>query len=144
MPSTPSQKSIDVRRSAPTSVMWWTPWLWILRIVAAAKTTPTAMLASAAGRFVSMGSALVRSLPCDSAPAENACSVGAESLPGHEMTGGGSGSGGSRVTSNPAIYVAPPPWWVVMKWKGRLVDLLWSTYTLTVWPAYHSSIDRGF
>src|SRR3954470_7323867 len=32
MPSTPSQKSIDVRRSAPTIVMWWTPWLWILRM----------------------------------------------------------------------------------------------------------------
>src|SRR3954454_20116570 len=28
MPSTRSQKSIDVRRSAPTIVMWWTPWLW--------------------------------------------------------------------------------------------------------------------
>src|SRR5262249_42042729 len=28
MPSTPSQKSIEVRRSAPTIVMWWTPWLW--------------------------------------------------------------------------------------------------------------------
>jgi hypothetical protein len=27
MPSRPSQKSIDVCRSAPTSVMWWTPWL---------------------------------------------------------------------------------------------------------------------
>ncbi len=27
MPSTPSQKSIDVCRSAPTRVMWWTPWL---------------------------------------------------------------------------------------------------------------------
>src|SRR3954447_11746189 len=33
MPSTPSQKSIDVRRSAPTIVMWWTPSLWSLRIV---------------------------------------------------------------------------------------------------------------
>src|ERR687885_73054 len=32
MPSTPSQKPIDVWRSAPTSVMWWTPWLWSLRI----------------------------------------------------------------------------------------------------------------
>src|SRR5690349_16756832 len=32
IPSTPSQKSIDVRRSAPTRVMWWTPWLWILRM----------------------------------------------------------------------------------------------------------------
>src|SRR3954467_13849964 len=32
IPSTPSQKSIDVRRSAPTIVMWWTPWLWILRM----------------------------------------------------------------------------------------------------------------
>src|SRR3954454_21484502 len=28
IPRTPSQKSIDVRRSAPTIVMWWTPWLW--------------------------------------------------------------------------------------------------------------------
>ena len=27
IPSTPSQKSIDVCRSAPTIVMWWTPWL---------------------------------------------------------------------------------------------------------------------
>src|SRR5512133_961711 len=34
IPSTPSQKSIDVCRSAPTIVMWWTPWLWILRIQA--------------------------------------------------------------------------------------------------------------
>src|SRR4051812_34943178 len=32
MPSTPSQKSIEVRRSAPTIVMWWTPWLWSLRM----------------------------------------------------------------------------------------------------------------
>ena len=32
MPSTPSQKSIDVCRFAPTSVMWWTPWVWSLRI----------------------------------------------------------------------------------------------------------------
>src|SRR4051812_24221733 len=32
MPSTPSQKSIDVCRSAPTMVMWWTPWLWSLRM----------------------------------------------------------------------------------------------------------------
>src|SRR6185503_5137284 len=32
MPRTPSQKSIDVCRSAPTSVMWWTPWLWSFRI----------------------------------------------------------------------------------------------------------------
>src|SRR3954453_18160914 len=32
MPSTPSQKSIDVRRSAPTIVMWCTPWLWSLRM----------------------------------------------------------------------------------------------------------------
>src|SRR3954453_2561282 len=32
MPRTPSQKSIDVFRSAPTIVMWWTPWLWSLRI----------------------------------------------------------------------------------------------------------------
>src|SRR6267378_2941024 len=31
MPRTPSQKSIDVWRSAPTIVMWWTPWLWSLR-----------------------------------------------------------------------------------------------------------------
>src|SRR5215210_982865 len=34
MPSTPSQKSIDVWRSAPTMVMWWTPWLWSFRISA--------------------------------------------------------------------------------------------------------------
>src|SRR4051795_10128650 len=32
IPSTPSQKSIDVCRSAPTMVMWWTPWLWSLRM----------------------------------------------------------------------------------------------------------------
>src|SRR4051812_36643502 len=32
MPSTPSQKSIDVCRSAPTIVMWWTPWLWSFRM----------------------------------------------------------------------------------------------------------------
>src|SRR4051794_10593384 len=32
MPRTPSQKSIDIWRSAPTSVMWWTPWLWIFRM----------------------------------------------------------------------------------------------------------------
>src|SRR6476646_4805981 len=32
MPRTPSQKSIDVCRSAPTIVMWWTPWLWSFRI----------------------------------------------------------------------------------------------------------------
>src|SRR3954454_16546449 len=32
IPRTPSQKSIDVRRSAPTIVMWWTPWLWSLRM----------------------------------------------------------------------------------------------------------------
>src|SRR5215468_6507044 len=32
MPSTPSQKSIDVCRSAPTIVMWWTPWLCSLRM----------------------------------------------------------------------------------------------------------------
>src|SRR3954447_3813980 len=31
MPSTPSQKSIDVRRPAPTIVMWWTPWLCSFR-----------------------------------------------------------------------------------------------------------------
>jgi modulator of FtsH protease len=31
IPSTPSQKSIDVWRSAPTIVMWWTPWDWSLR-----------------------------------------------------------------------------------------------------------------
>src|SRR5690242_2019778 len=34
IPSTPSQKSIDVCRSAPTIVMWWTPWVWSLRIAA--------------------------------------------------------------------------------------------------------------
>src|SRR5919202_4612140 len=32
MPSTPSQKSIDVWRSAPTMVMWWTPWLCSFRM----------------------------------------------------------------------------------------------------------------
>src|SRR3954452_1176510 len=32
MPSMPSQKSIDVRRPAPTIVMWWTPWLCSLRM----------------------------------------------------------------------------------------------------------------
>src|SRR4051794_35156341 len=32
IPSRPSQKSIDVWRSAPTSVMWWTPCDWSLRI----------------------------------------------------------------------------------------------------------------
>src|SRR5215213_3062940 len=32
MPRTPSQKAIDVWRSAPTIVMWWTPWLWSFRI----------------------------------------------------------------------------------------------------------------
>src|SRR3954467_12663400 len=30
--STPSQKSIEVWRSAPVRVMWWTPWLWSLRM----------------------------------------------------------------------------------------------------------------
>src|SRR6187397_670482 len=34
MPRTPSQKSIEVCRSAPTSVMWWTPWAWSLRMSA--------------------------------------------------------------------------------------------------------------
>src|SRR3954447_17056108 len=34
IPSTPSQKSIAVCRSAPTRVMWWTPWLWIFRMPA--------------------------------------------------------------------------------------------------------------
>src|SRR3954454_15638735 len=37
MPSTPTQKSIEVWRSAPTSVMWWTPWLWSLRGMVPAK-----------------------------------------------------------------------------------------------------------
>src|SRR6476661_2583009 len=32
IPSTPSQKSIDVCRSAPTIVMWCTPWVWSLRM----------------------------------------------------------------------------------------------------------------
>src|SRR5918997_2491455 len=32
IPSTPSQKPIDVRRSAPTIVMWWTPCVCSLRI----------------------------------------------------------------------------------------------------------------
>src|SRR5258705_48609 len=30
MPRMPSQKSIDVCRSAPTIVMWWTPWLCLV------------------------------------------------------------------------------------------------------------------
>src|SRR3954471_8848308 len=34
IPSRPSQKSIDVCRSAPTMVMWWTPWLCSLRTLA--------------------------------------------------------------------------------------------------------------
>src|SRR3954453_1244384 len=33
IPRTPSQNSIDVCRSAPTIVMWWTPWLCSLRTV---------------------------------------------------------------------------------------------------------------
>ena len=41
MPSTPSQKSIDVCRSAPTIVMWWTPWLWILRMRASLDRRPS-------------------------------------------------------------------------------------------------------
>src|SRR5262249_55466519 len=32
IPRTPSQKSIDVCRSAPTIVMWWTPWLCSFRM----------------------------------------------------------------------------------------------------------------
>ena len=32
IPRTPSQKPIDVCRSAPTIVMWWTPWLWSFRM----------------------------------------------------------------------------------------------------------------
>src|SRR3954469_25346699 len=41
MPSTPSQKSIDVRRSAPTMVMWWTPWLWSFLMVPGARRVST-------------------------------------------------------------------------------------------------------
>src|SRR4051812_45803414 len=40
MPSRPSQKSIDVCRSAPTSVMWCTPWLWIFRMRRAYEAAP--------------------------------------------------------------------------------------------------------
>src|SRR3954453_5610601 len=39
MPRTPSQKSIDVCRPAPTIVMWWTPWLCSFR-----KRTPRLVL----------------------------------------------------------------------------------------------------
>ena len=46
MPSTPSQKSIDVCRSAPTIVMWWTPWLWSFCIGA----SPSARRASTCTR----------------------------------------------------------------------------------------------
>src|SRR5436190_15898811 len=41
MPRTPSQKSIDVWRSAPTIVMWWTPWLWIFRTRASLDRRPS-------------------------------------------------------------------------------------------------------
>src|SRR3954449_4006607 len=39
IPSTPSQKSIEVCRPAPTIVMWWTPWLCSFR-----KRTPQLVL----------------------------------------------------------------------------------------------------
>src|SRR4051794_25007998 len=39
IPSTPSQKSIEVCRAAPTIVMWWTPWLCSFR-----KRTPRLVL----------------------------------------------------------------------------------------------------
>src|SRR3954447_992446 len=39
IPSTPSQKSIEVCRPAPTIVMWWTPWLCSFR-----KRTPRLVL----------------------------------------------------------------------------------------------------
>src|SRR3954451_6291487 len=32
IPSTPSQKSIELCLSAPTRVMWWTAWLWSTRM----------------------------------------------------------------------------------------------------------------
>src|SRR3954454_7734110 len=32
MPSRPSQNSTELCRSAPTSVMWWTPWVWMTRM----------------------------------------------------------------------------------------------------------------
>src|SRR4051794_13721297 len=41
MPSRPSQKSIDVCRSAPTIVMWCTPWLWSFLMVTPATLPQT-------------------------------------------------------------------------------------------------------
>src|SRR5579863_3218353 len=40
MPSTPSQKSIDVCRLAPVSVMWCTPWLWSFCMVPTLNSIP--------------------------------------------------------------------------------------------------------
>src|SRR6266545_2191978 len=48
MPSTPSQKSIDVCRSAPTIVMWWTPWLWSFRMCSLASVLDELRLVFAA------------------------------------------------------------------------------------------------
>ena len=42
IPSRPSQKSIDVWRPAPVSVMWWTPCDWILRMPRACQDVPYA------------------------------------------------------------------------------------------------------
>ena len=46
MPSTPSQKSIDVCRSAPTIVMWWTPCVCSLRTMRTISTAATECLSS--------------------------------------------------------------------------------------------------
>src|SRR3712207_9454903 len=46
IPSRPSQKSIDVCRSAPTIVMWWTPWLCSLRMVSLLLDEPRLVLAA--------------------------------------------------------------------------------------------------
>src|SRR5690349_13702568 len=43
IPSTPSQKSIEVWRSAPVSVMWCTPWVWILRMSVSVLSAPVPM-----------------------------------------------------------------------------------------------------
>src|SRR5438270_1707514 len=51
IPSTPSQKSMEVCRSAPTSVMWWTPWLWSLRILQGSQTDEFPVLAGSSPRM---------------------------------------------------------------------------------------------
>src|ERR1700688_749254 len=43
MPSTPSQKSIDICRPAPVSVMWCTPWLWSFCIVSTVNSYHTSL-----------------------------------------------------------------------------------------------------